>query len=352
MQNNYIVLIFRTIIILIISLAIANISIILFKKSIISEKVFPRSNLRLLPSQYQVYYQDTFNFKSNDTYTALIGDSHVFGIGDGFYDLKSTKYSIAHFLKDKFPDENFISFGLPGAGNIEPYYFYDKMKNSKIHSLKNVNRILYFFYEGNDLEDNIRKEFNLSKFLKNFKSDSYFPLYKICKNLISKISGVSQKKEDFVNTYFLKNIEKKINSPLQSPPFELNENEIEKSLSITFTYLKKFKKFTNEIYLIYIPSPATVLDLKNPIVVQKYFPDRDINNNLSKNEILTANRKIVDKISYFCENNNFTFYNLTPNLIEYSRYNLSYGPIDFKHPRVNVYEYMVEIISDNILSKN
>ena len=190
------------------------------------------------------------------------------------------------------------------------------------------------------------------KFLKNFKSDAYFPLYKICKNLISKISSVSQKKEDFVNTYFLKNIEKKINTPLQSPPFELSESEIEKSLNITFTHLKKFKKFTNEIYLIYIPSPATVLDLKNPIIVQKYFPDRDISNKLSKNEISTANRKIVDKIMYFCENNNFTFYNLTPNLIEYSRYNLSYGPIDFKHPRVNVYNYMLELISKNILSKN
>lgn len=345
--NSYIDFIFKTIIIIIITLFIGNISIIFFKKTIISEKIFPRSNLRILPDQYQIYHQKTFNLNKDNNYTALIGDSHVFGIGDGFYNINTKKYSIAHFLKDKFPNENFISFGLPGAGNVEPYYFYNEINNSKIHSLGNVNKIFYFFYEGNDLEDNIRKEFNLSKFKKKFKFDAYFPLVKIIKNLTSKILKVKKYGEYYTNTYYLNNKEQIINTSLQSPPFELTEDEFENSLNITFTHLKKFKKFTDEIYIIYVPSPATVLDLKNPVIVQKYFPDRNIINKLKKNQILLSNNRIVQRINLFCKQNNFKFYDLTPNLIEYSRYNLSYGPSDFKHPREGVYNYIAELISIN-----
>lgn len=343
-------IVIKIIIITLITFLIANISIIYFKKYIFSEKLLPRSNLRAIPEQYQIYYQNTFNFKKNNFYTALIGDSHVFGLGDGYYDVENKKYSFGHFLKDKYPKENFVSFGLPGVGVSEPFFFFERINQTKIHSFGQIDKIFYFIYEGNDLEDNVRKGFNLEKFNKIFLFDAYFPLVKIAKNI--KDNYFKKKKErnnKIVNTYFILGEKKNISTSLQSPPFELTDNELKYSLNLTFKILNKFKKFTDNIYIIYIPSPATVLDLEEPIVAQRYFPDRNINNSLTKQQIIKKNKFIVEKIQSFSDKNQLKFYDLTQNLKKYSKIHVAYGPKDFKHPRKNVYEYITEIISEEFL---
>lgn len=330
-------------------LFIANISIILFKGIIFSEKIFPRANLRFLPEQYQIYYQNTFNFKKDKSYNAIIGDSHAFGLGDGFYNPENKKFSLAHFLKDKVQNENFVSFGLPGEGTLEPFYFFDKINNSNIHSLGEVDKIFYFFYEGNDMEDNIRKKFDLKKFEKNFTLDSFFPIVRISKNIynhFSKKNKTTEGKTLNLNTYLVNSSLKRIQTTLQSPPFELTKNELENSFDKIFKTLTKYKKFTKKIYIIYIPSPATVLDLKDPITVQSYFPKRNIDNKLTKEVIINSNNIIVKTMELYCEENDFEFYDLTNKLIEYSKINISYGPKDFKHPNKNVYNYIAKLIND------
>jgi hypothetical protein len=153
--------------------AIANVALVLISSAItylILELTFFRLMLPHLPLQYRVYLPDRADFFLQISkvqyvpkdYIALIGDSYAQGMGDWLLSLgsKSSKpYHSADVIHEKL-GQDVASLGRARSGSAEamvlrvarifndPYcYLFPDIPPPK--------RFLIYFYEGNDLEDNV-----------------------------------------------------------------------------------------------------------------------------------------------------------------------------------------------------
>ncbi|MBI3589994.1 MAG: hypothetical protein HY094_01280 [Candidatus Melainabacteria bacterium] len=92
-------------------------------------------------------------------YIAIIGDSYADGEGDWFFEVdknKNPKYYSAHVLHDLLK-KDVISFGVGGAGSptaVKNIVYSIEMLRSRFH-IEAPEVILFYFFEGNDLEDNL-----------------------------------------------------------------------------------------------------------------------------------------------------------------------------------------------------
>ena len=278
----------------IISLLIVNIIIIHFP----SQKFFPRSLANSLPNILITFYPDTYKKNNLENYVAIIGDSYSQGNGDAY--LNGTyDYSIGHHLY-KNSKKNYLTFGRAGFGSISAVS--NLIKLHKISNLpnfiKNLNKpksIIFFFYEGNDLEENFLEYSLLSKShedLNDFvlrrineninlnskdKLTSLFPLFSITKDLynhlnillkkliqsdeninkklliinrIKKLFGftivLDEKKENkliFNNSIKNNNYYRNIR-PLQSAAGSMTTEEMSISLNIFFSSMKYIKSWS------------------------------------------------------------------------------------------------------------
>ena len=287
--------------------------------------------------------------------TVILGDSHAFGSGDSFLN-DDYNYSIAHFLYNLFnKQENFLNIGLPGAGSQSVYQNYlNFRKKLKIKP----DKIIYLFYEGNDLQNNIDYENNYSLSNKiSEKINYYFPIVILTKNLWvdikhrikykineKKDTAITNKKNfnriNFKNDNNIMSLDIEL---LQSPPIELNENDLNKSLNIFFETLINLKNDTKEIILVYLPAPTSTLNLKNPIYFTKYFSDNN-KNSATKEELEKQSKYIRLKIKNFSIRQDIKFLDMTDILKKKSLEIMIYGPKDYEH--FNKYGY--EIISNQI----
>ena len=95
-------------------------------------------------------------------YTAILGDSYGIGQGDWFadnrYDLNS-RYHTAHVLQD-LTGQDIVSFSRAGAGNYDGAAIYAintfRYLNDSGFDYPAPDTIVIYFYEGNDITDNVR----------------------------------------------------------------------------------------------------------------------------------------------------------------------------------------------------
>jgi hypothetical protein len=98
-------------------------------------------------------------------YIAILGDSNSIGVGDLYTDLTQNSknwypdYAPAHFI-NKQVGIDVISFGWGGAGSLDGIWTHPVNQFSHINSigfdLQSPKTILVFFYEGNDLGNNLQ----------------------------------------------------------------------------------------------------------------------------------------------------------------------------------------------------
>ncbi len=158
--------------------SVINIALLLtsvFVTLLIMEFLFPRFLHRMpltmipgLDGGLRVLTQTSKKTTVPKNYTALVGDSHAEGRGDWLkrvlresrYRFTTPDYHSAHIIHRK-TGQDVITFGTSGSGSLGslvakpiPRYLY---LNSLWHfTLEKPKRILVYFYEGNDLIDNIR----------------------------------------------------------------------------------------------------------------------------------------------------------------------------------------------------
>ena len=100
-----------------------------------------------------------------ENYIAILGDSNSAGVGDLYLDLsKNSKnwypdYAPAHFI-NKQVGIDVISFGWGGAGSLDGIWTHPVNQFRRINSigldLQQPKTILVFFYEGNDIGNNLQ----------------------------------------------------------------------------------------------------------------------------------------------------------------------------------------------------
>ena len=167
----------------------------------------PRILAGSLPNYYFTFYPDTYENRDIDNYIAVLGDSYAQGSGDAYLS-KEYKYSISHFLRDK-TNLNYLNFARGGYGSIASVLnleriIYFSYNDILIENLKHPEEIIYFFYEGNDLTE------NMSLFLEaeNTNINDYF------ENEIKRLSIMSNNKinyeVNFLIISYVKILSKKI----------------------------------------------------------------------------------------------------------------------------------------------
>lgn len=95
-------------------------------------------------------------------YILITGDSYAYGVGEHLYDnikQRRLQYHAGHTLHS-ITSRDVIALGFPHMGNIDdtaiiPATFIEKIKNKYHYSVEDPKFILAFFYEGNDLANNI-----------------------------------------------------------------------------------------------------------------------------------------------------------------------------------------------------
>ena len=98
-------------------------------------------------------------------YLAIVGDSNVYGYGPWLYDnswsMEQPNFAAHHLLHDSLK-KDFVSFGYPGFGllgsSLTMVSELQMLKNSWIWpSVEDPLEILFVFYEGNDLINNLHE---------------------------------------------------------------------------------------------------------------------------------------------------------------------------------------------------
>ena len=313
----------------------------------IHQKNISKNTLTNLPIELTYLDADTYNNLEN--ITVILGDSHAFGSGDAFLN-DDYDYSIGHFLYNYFKKkQNFLNIGAPGAGSKKIYNNYLNFR--KKLNIK-PNKIIYLFYEGNDLEGNILYEnnYNLARKI-IIKIKYYFPLVVITRNLlknlksrienkINKTENINFIKNKFLNQINFKDDIKILNFRVQSPPIELNENDLNKSLNIFFETMIDIKRYKR-----YHPGLSTcstsTLNLENQFIFKIPI---NTPSSVTKEELERLSKYIRLKIKNFSLKQNIKFVDTTEILKKNSVDLMIYGPNDYKH--FNKYGY--EIISNQI----
>jgi len=402
--KNYILNFLTLIISILLCLLIVNIIFI----NISNQKYFPRALANSLSNILLTFYPDTYDSNNLTDYVAILGDSYSQGAGDAYLN-GTDDYSLAHHLHNNF-NKSYLNFGRGGYGSISAasnLILVNKLSNlpNLIEDLEKPKSIIFMFYEGNDLEENIFEYNSLKKMDENVsdfvtrrikenihlnnsdKLSNTFPLLISIKkiyshfswhmsSLINKISEaenfnqsisliIDRIKKLFGYTVVLNkpeiNTETYINSipnhkvknvqPLQSAAVVLSDEEILISLEVFFEsirYIKKWSKIEN-IIILYIPSPISLYRWSEPITYEFKNSKTGIISDIKKtsNEKNKSNSSFIrNKINVFSKNNNLLFLDVTNNLIQKSETTILHGPLDWRHFNYEGYKYISTFIKE------
>lgn len=136
----------------------------------------PRLLDPLLPQAAAVLMQTSKQATLPKDYVALVGDSYAQGQGDWLIeqvDQAAPDFHSAHLLHRQ-TGRDVISFGSGGAGSVrglvtEPVTVLDYLRHSRWPAMEDPQTLLVYFYEGNDLNDNI--EYHQKSFDRHFEAE-------------------------------------------------------------------------------------------------------------------------------------------------------------------------------------
>ena len=340
-MKKFIKIILYNIITLFLLLIIINFIFVLFSKKIVNQKKnFNRSYMGLLDNFYHKLYSDTY-FNLDENYIAVIGDSMIAGDGDAWVGNKYN-YSSLHYLKKK-TNKNFINFGIAGSSlplQINNYLQdVNILKKFPFNINANPEKILIFFTEQNDVNDNLKTDFiNRSYNLKR-TINIYFPTITIIKkfsyNLIVKI--YLKFKKTFFNELHKKQVQNFYENLEPDSLINIEEKDIILAVKIFENSLINFIEKTDiDIEIFYIPSPTTTLPIE---ILKKYNINIiDKKNNDMKSMLLE------NEIKNIAIKNDIKFHSLTSDFKNSPYVDQIYGLNDIQHFNELGYKLMGEFV--------
>ena len=272
----------------------------------------PRHLRNYLPRRYWTLAQPTKSDLIPRDYILILGDSNAQGLGEWMletYPDVATAPNTSHFIHEAL-DQDVLNWGFRGRSSIGSFV---RDPNQILHfqrarfTMEDPSIVLAFFYEGNDLEDNLREldhaqffkdhpQLNLVTFQEKFVPldqsslsntlHHYFAgmtfLYNLIKTSIEK--GSLYAREGDRNRYQRKPPspkfnqatigEKKIRLPddLQAPPLRLKRTALNKGLA-TFAFSLQTLRTTfphARVVVVYVPAVASIYRLEGQVSIEPY----------------------------------------------------------------------------------
>ena len=390
-----------------ISISIGSITIFMLAMELIFPHLLHKVPLSVyvgLDSGYRVLGQSTKKSVIPKDYIAIVGDSHALGTGDWFkqavrkHKFTQGDYHSAHVLYNRI-GRDIISFGALGSGSLrglvsQPIAHFMHVNSLRAFELEQPKMILVYFFEGNDLTDNIidlyyryndkidPDMFYDTGYFKNFIQKEILekdPLYKTdgpLKNflftrfLMESIgeNAVNEIKRGFkkLKRVFNKKIEKQsdegsqqsssihndmalidgkefpvpVNS--QHPAMTLTPEETKKAVYVFEQSLLFLAEFFNEssIAVVYIPSPLSSYQWVSPTVTIQTGHKGLVTYDSSS--IHERSQEICLKIEAIARKHEFDFSDTRKFFRSAALKEAIHGPKDWFHPNEKGYRALAE----------
>ncbi len=316
---------------------------------------FPRQSLRSLLPLARWSYPDLYNNK-NDKRILIVGDSYAEGAGDAFLK-KEYNYSLGHHLK------NMTNFSYAIAANSDSdistqLYILKKVLAKKFapavkitHRIDTNPRVIFTFYEGNDLEDYFRNKDNhkLRKINRIYFNpiNRFFPIIYFARKFSLKMPSSKTDKATPNKLCFKKKCFNTIEMQAASP--ELSNTQITEAIEHLVQSINSFKnQYYAKTCLIYIPSPATIYSRKI-MKFQRYGngyknPDGFISSSENMNKSIYIRNLLRKKLKGI----NTGFIDSTDSLYNAGKYNFIHGTTDPKHFNYLGYKLLAQSTASKI----
>ena len=323
----------------------------------LNQKNFPNLHTKLFKEIISTYTSPDIR-RGHEKKYLFIGDSYAIGAGDSFLN-GDYNYSLAHYFANK---KNIDVYNLAHGGFGNYTAAINALRISKYSSsslflskFPKFSRGVIFFYEGNDLNNNLRDEKRFGKvndfndilklgspsLSRTIMNGYFFGLKFVYTNLKMRYNDFKIKSKSktneivhfFPNTIKLSNIEIK-SPPLQAAAVELSNEQIDKSLFIfkqTVIAINKYFNLSNNIDIIYIPSVSSCYEWDSKIYVATYETDEVGFLKINKEKNQKNSEYIRSNIQNFSKKYKYNFIDSTNYLREKCKDNLLHGPEDFNH---------------------
>lgn len=327
-------------------------------------------------------------------YIAIFGDSYAFGEGDWIIDSNkwtNPRHGVADLLHER-TGQNFISFGQSAKGSLiylasAPKNFYDFYKKTLAYRLGKPKAIAVFFYEGNDLNNNLedillrfQPKYDLQRmmdpaYFRKFIEQEIIPIHAAHKEVKSFGLG-----DQFVFVQYLfrvltgrydKNIHMAplskpwkavtfvqsggynvtVPNELEGPGMEIADQNVILPLYVFEQSLAYFRTLfpDTKIAVFYVPSPLTSYELTSELAATRSYTGR------GEAEFKTADIRrrsdfvagLVEKIAV---NQGHAFVDARPALLKASSQGYVHGPKDWDHLNRRGYEALADVLQGSFES--
>jgi hypothetical protein len=374
-------------------LAFSLLFTLLVLEFVVLKLALPFTPLKLhaaLPKGIRVLAQSSKRAAVPKDYIALLGDSYAQGFGDWFLATNANRnppFHSAHLLEER-TGRDVISFGASGAGSLralvtEPVVGVAYLKKTLLFEIADPDVILAYFYEGNDLNDNVddlRLRFAPAYDMHRLYDPAYFRSF--IRHTVIGENDLERETESFrwwdnffvarfvgrvvdaiihrkwltapsprwapgqVNRVIVAGREVPIPDGLQSPSLDLTEQEMKDGLYVfdqALAYLvDQFPR--SKIWVVYLPSPLSSYDLASPRVSIQLQSSDDRPTVYAATLVKERSESMRAAIAQSALAHDVRFIDATPRLREASRKGLIHGPKDWKHFNREGYGALVDAI--------
>lgn len=334
-------------------LLIINGFVVYFSPAILGK--LPLSLVQKMDKCYLTLYHTDQSGDVNDKSIVLVtGDSYSAGDGDEF--LSGDKsFGFIRKLANSGIDEHYLVYGRSGYGNMTTVREVDFCSHMlrKYTTLdvadNDIQKILMVFYEGNDLNDNLRDikratANNRKRYIMRYVR-FLTPVYDVIRWLpifMRELVFPDSHEGDEIPYPGGKKSVNGISIPIipQSAATELDANEIETSLNVLVDSLKRLQeKYTNaSLEILYLPSVASSYEFDGELIVYSYKGADSFNTTASFNR--ARSNLIRSRVQTICgDSSDCTFCDVTDRILDASKKGLPlHGPKDWKHFNKRGYE--------------
>jgi hypothetical protein len=339
--------------------------------------LFPSNSQGVLGYRGYVVLQYSKDQLIPENYIAILGDSYAYGQGEWMvktgHEIRPD-YNTSHLLK-KTTGKDTVSFGWPGAGSIRsmvslPASHIANIRNSLWYDIEDPEIIIVYFYEGNDLDDNLEdldarfhgrgydenklydKEY-FENFLKQeaIINDKYYkksqgsrflnsfylaPFAYAVTNIIAtkgfkRKTDYSEWGEGKYNRIIVNGKQRAIGDGSQSPELFLNDDEIELGIYVfdeTLSFLSKAYP-DSKIGIAYIPSPLTSYQLDTDKVYIESWPKRE--SFFPASEVEPRSDQICNLVREVAKKQQVAFIDTRERIRKLTETTMAHDPADWQH---------------------
>ncbi len=328
-------------------------------------------------------------------YVAITGDSYAQGVGDWVRTAdqgRNPPYNVTHILYER-TGRDAITFGASGAGSLrgivaEPVTQYEFMKATGRFRIDEPDVMVVYFYEGNDLDDNVRDvaaryhgpgcrpgepfdERAFAAFIDRTIVDED-PLYRqavtfrwydnmfvanfIYRTALRTVKYAINGKEAYVpplpewhegptNRVVVGGEAVAIPEGLQGPALELTEDEIELGVDVfeqALIYLRG-RFADSRIAVLYVPSPLSSYELASSEVTCQTYHGRG--DRYPASLVRERSDEIASRVRDVAARAGCPFADARPTIRRAAAERFVHGPLDWRH----LNRYGFETLADTVL---